>query len=44
MSEVMSSVNALNILEAAMKLKPIVNRTPLMYSATLSGVISAMYI
>lgn len=36
MSEVMSSVNALNILEAAMKLKPIVNRTPLMYSATLS--------
>jgi threonine dehydratase len=36
MSEVMSSVNGLNILEAAMKLKPIVNRTPLMYSATLS--------
>ena len=36
MSEVMSSVNSLNILDAAVKLKPIVTRTPLMYSANLS--------
>jgi threonine dehydratase len=32
----MSTVNPLNILEAAAKLKPVVNRTPLSYSATLS--------
>lgn len=32
----MSSVNSLNILDAAVKLKPIVTRTPLMYSANLS--------
>ncbi|CAL1519998.1 threonine ammonia-lyase IlvA [Chitinophaga sp. MM2321] len=36
MSEVISSVNSLNILDAAVKLKPVVNRTPLMYSANLS--------
>jgi threonine dehydratase len=31
-----TSVNPLNILDAAVKLKPVVNRTPLTYSATLS--------
>lgn len=36
MSEVLSSVGAHSILEAAVKLKPVVNRTPLTYSATLS--------
>jgi threonine dehydratase len=36
MSEVKSSVNSLNILDAAVKLKPIVARTPLSYSANLS--------
>jgi threonine dehydratase len=36
MSEVLSSVDAHSILEAAVKLKPVVNRTPLTYSATLS--------
>ncbi|PSL47665.1 L-threonine ammonia-lyase [Chitinophaga niastensis] len=36
MSEVMSSVNSLNILDAAVKLKPVITRTPLMYSANLS--------
>ena len=36
MSQVVTSVNPLNILEAAAKLKPVVNRTPLSYSATLS--------
>lgn len=32
----MSSISAHNILDAAVKLKPVVNRTPLTYSATLS--------
>lgn len=36
MSQVITSVNPLNILDAAVKLKPVVNRTPLSYSATLS--------
>jgi len=36
MSQVITSVNPLNILDAAVKLKPVVNRTPLTYSATLS--------
>lgn len=36
MSEVMSSVNSLNILDAAVKLKSVVARTPLTYSANLS--------
>lgn len=36
MSQVLTSVNPLNILDAAVKLKPVVNRTPLTYSATLS--------
>ena len=36
MSEVTSSVNSLNILDAAVKLKPVVTRTPLMYNANLS--------
>jgi len=36
MSQVVTSVNPLNILDAAVKLKPVVNRTPLSYSATLS--------
>jgi threonine dehydratase len=36
MSEVISSVNSLNILDAAVKLKPVVTRTPLMYNANLS--------
>jgi threonine dehydratase len=36
MSQVITSVNPLNILDAAVKLRPVVNRTPLSYSATLS--------
>lgn len=36
MSQVLTSINPLNILDAAVKLKPVVNRTPLTYSATLS--------
>jgi threonine dehydratase len=36
MSEVLSTVDARNILAAAVRLKPVVNRTPLTYSATLS--------
>jgi threonine dehydratase len=36
MSQVVTSVNPLNILDAAVKLKPVVNRTPLTYSQTLS--------
>lgn len=36
MSQVLTSVNPLNILDAAVKLKPVVNRTPLTYSPTLS--------
>ena len=36
MSQVVTSVNPLNILDAAAKLKSVVNRTPLSYSATLS--------
>ncbi|SFW51212.1 threonine ammonia-lyase IlvA [Chitinophaga sancti] len=36
MSQVLTSVNPLNILDAAVKLKPVVNRTPLTYSQTLS--------
>jgi threonine dehydratase len=36
MSEVKNSVNSLNILDAAVKLKSVVNRTPLSYSANLS--------
>lgn len=36
MNQVLTSVNPLNILDAAVKLKPVVNRTPLTYSATLS--------
>jgi threonine dehydratase len=36
MSQVITSVDPLNILEAAVKLKPVINRTPLSYSATLS--------
>jgi threonine dehydratase len=36
MSQVLTSINPLNILDAAVKLKPVVNRTPLSYSATLS--------
>jgi len=36
MSEVLAKVDPLNIREAARKLKPVVNRTPLTYSATLS--------
>ncbi|NLR81730.1 threonine ammonia-lyase IlvA [Chitinophaga eiseniae] len=36
MSEVMSSVNSLNILDAAVKLKSVVARTPLTYNANLS--------
>lgn len=36
MSQVVTSVNPLNILDAAVKLKSVINRTPLSYSATLS--------
>ena len=36
MSEVTSSVSSLNILDAAVKLKPVVTRTPLTYNANLS--------
>ncbi|QJB33344.1 threonine ammonia-lyase IlvA [Chitinophaga oryzae] len=35
-SNVISGVSPLNILDASVKLKPVVNRTPLTYSATLS--------
>ncbi|RFS19827.1 threonine dehydratase [Chitinophaga silvatica] len=36
MSQVKNGVNSLNILDAAVKLKPVVNRTPLTYNANLS--------
>lgn len=36
MSQVLNNINSLNILDAAVKLKTVINRTPLTYSATLS--------
>ncbi len=36
MHQTLTSINPLNILDAAVKLKPVITRTPLSYSATLS--------